>query len=128
MFGMSGTEIAIVLVLALLLLGPAKLPGLARSLGKGLREFRRATDDLRSSVESEFYRMDDPSPRAGPPVAPAAEAKANAPLTEPNPESVARSGPSAAPAATAAGDQAVPAEPAPAPSEAEPTAAAPTGK
>ncbi|HCF60637.1 MAG TPA: Sec-independent protein translocase TatA, partial [Myxococcales bacterium] len=126
MFGMSGTEIAIVFVLALLLLGPAKLPGLARSLGKGLREFRRATDDLRSSVESEFYRMDAPPPPAGPPFAPAAEAKANAPLTEPNPESVARSGPSAAPAlsepaATAAGDQAVPAETAPTPSEAEPT-------
>ncbi|MGI5863622.1 MAG: Sec-independent protein translocase subunit TatA/TatB [Myxococcales bacterium] len=127
MFGMSGTEIAIVLALALLLLGPAKLPGLARSLGKGLREFRRATDDLRSSVEMEFYRMDAP---ASPPPQ-AAEAKANAPLAEPSPESMARGAPSPAPAlaelaATAAEDQA-PAGPAPTPDEAPP-AAAQTGK
>jgi TatA/E family protein of Tat protein translocase len=64
MFGMSGTELAIVLIVALLFLGPTKLPELARSIGKGMREFRRATDDLRSSVESEFYRMDDPPPAA----------------------------------------------------------------
>jgi len=58
MFGMSGTELAIVLLLALLLLGPSKLPELARSLGKALRDFKRVTGDLRSTVESEFYRMD----------------------------------------------------------------------
>ncbi len=60
MFGMSGTELAVVLVLALLLLGPNKLPELARTLGKGLREFKKSTEDLRSSVEGEFYRMDQP--------------------------------------------------------------------
>lgn len=60
MFGMSGTELVIVLLVALLLLGPAKLPELARSLGKGLRDFRRATDDVRNTVESEFYKLDQP--------------------------------------------------------------------
>lgn len=64
MFGMSGTELAIVFLVALLFLGPTKLPELARSVGKGLREFRRATDDLKSSVESEFYRLDQAPPEA----------------------------------------------------------------
>lgn len=58
MFGMSGTELAIVLILALLLLGPSKMPELARTLGKAVRDFKRATNDIRGSVESEFYRMD----------------------------------------------------------------------
>ncbi|MGC4121684.1 MAG: twin-arginine translocase TatA/TatE family subunit [Myxococcales bacterium] len=58
MFGLSGTELAIVLVLALLLLGPSKLPELARSVGKAVRDFKRATGDIRNTVESEFYRMD----------------------------------------------------------------------
>jgi sec-independent protein translocase protein TatB len=62
MFGMSGTELAIVLLVALLLLGPQKLPELARALGKGLRDFRKTTDDVRTTVESEFYRMDQPPP------------------------------------------------------------------
>jgi len=72
MFGMSGTELAIVLILALLLLGPSKMPELARSLGKAVRDFKRATGDIRSTVESEFYRMDsDPlaeDRKPGPPL------------------------------------------------------------
>ena len=40
MFGMSGTEMIIILVLALLLLGPEKLPEMAKLFGKGMREFR----------------------------------------------------------------------------------------
>lgn len=73
MFGLSGTELAIVLVLALLLLGPSKMPELARSLGKAVRDFKRATGDIRNTVESEFYRMDqEPSegPKAPPVPAP----------------------------------------------------------
>ncbi len=58
MFGMSGTELIIVLVVALLVLGPQKLPELARQLGKGLREFRKATEGIRNTVEQEFYKMD----------------------------------------------------------------------
>jgi sec-independent protein translocase protein TatB len=60
MFGMSGTELAIVLVLALLLLGPDKLPSLARTVGKAVRDFKRATNDIKGTVESEFYKMDQP--------------------------------------------------------------------
>ena len=51
MFGMGTWEIALVLVIALLVLGPDKLPGVARSIGKGLREMRRAANDLRVHME-----------------------------------------------------------------------------
>ena len=47
-----------ILVAALLLLGPERLPELARGIGKFMREFRRQTDDVRSVVEREFYKMD----------------------------------------------------------------------
>jgi len=56
--GLSMTEIIIILGLALLLLGPDQLPSLARSLGKGLRELRKATDDIKGQFESEIARID----------------------------------------------------------------------
>lgn len=57
MFGLSFWEIAIILVVALIILGPKKLPELARSLGKGIREFRKATDDFKSTMD---YEMNQP--------------------------------------------------------------------
>ncbi len=53
MLGFS--EIIIILVLALIILGPDKLPGVAKQLGKGMREFKKATDDLKGQFEREFY-------------------------------------------------------------------------
>jgi sec-independent protein translocase protein TatB len=55
MFGLSFGEVVIIAILALLLLGPDKLPEAAKTLGKGLREIRRATDELKDQVESEIY-------------------------------------------------------------------------
>jgi len=48
------TEVFFILLLALLLFGPRKLPELGRLLGRGLSEFRRASNDLRSTVEEEI--------------------------------------------------------------------------
>ncbi|MBB64370.1 MAG: twin-arginine translocase TatA/TatE family subunit [Waddliaceae bacterium] len=45
------TEILVVLLLALLLFGGKKLPELARSLGEGIREFKKASQDFTSEVE-----------------------------------------------------------------------------
>jgi sec-independent protein translocase protein TatA len=53
MFGIGMPELMIILVLALVVLGPQKLPELARSLGKGLAEFKRASNDFRRSLEEE---------------------------------------------------------------------------
>jgi len=46
MFGLGMGEVLVLLVLALVLFGGAKLPQLARSLGKGITEFRRETSEL----------------------------------------------------------------------------------
>jgi len=46
-FGIGMTELLVILVIGLLVLGPKRLPDLARSLGRGLAEFRRASTDMR---------------------------------------------------------------------------------
>ena len=68
MFGMSFVEVAVILVLALVLLGPDELPKVARTLGKSLRELRRVSEDLKSTFEQEIVRMDEP--HAGYPTPP----------------------------------------------------------
>ncbi len=60
-------ELLIIFVIALIIFGPRKLPELGRSLGKSLTEFKRASNDLRSTLEEEI-RVEDPRP--DPPVKP----------------------------------------------------------
>jgi Tat protein translocase TatB subunit len=50
MFGLGFGELVLILLVALIVLGPKKLPDLARTLGKGLRELRHASEDLRSTI------------------------------------------------------------------------------
>ncbi len=51
MFGLGPTELIVILVLGLLVLGPERIPGVASSLGKAIRSFRRATRDLREQID-----------------------------------------------------------------------------
>jgi TatA/E family protein of Tat protein translocase len=51
MFGVGGTELFIILVIALIVLGPNKLPDLAKMLGKLMGEFQRATSDLKREID-----------------------------------------------------------------------------
>ncbi len=62
MFGIGIQELAIIFVVALLIFGPKRLPEFARSLGKGLAEFRRASSDLRQS-----FSLDADPPAPAPP-------------------------------------------------------------
>jgi TatA/E family protein of Tat protein translocase len=51
MFGLGMGELLVILAIALIVLGPKKLPDLATSLGKAIRSFRKATNDLTSQLE-----------------------------------------------------------------------------
>ncbi|HZI13152.1 MAG TPA: twin-arginine translocase TatA/TatE family subunit [Myxococcus sp.] len=82
MFNIGAGEMVLILVAALLILGPQRLPELARGIGKFMREFRRQTDEVRNVVEREFYTMDQEFQRpqdAAPPVRPGTFANPPAP-------------------------------------------------
>ena len=58
MFGLGLPEIVIILVVALLVVGPSKLPDLARSLGKAFNEFKRMADEVKETFEEEVIKED----------------------------------------------------------------------
>ena len=68
MFGMGMPEMLVILVVALVVLGPKRLPEVARTLGKAMAEFRRQTTDImdefqqQARVEEEAARRPKPKP------------------------------------------------------------------
>jgi len=62
MFGIGLPELLIIAALALILIGPKKLPDLAKSLGKTLGELRKATDDVKETIFEEIKPIKDEMP------------------------------------------------------------------
>jgi Tat protein translocase TatB subunit len=58
MFGIGMPELLVIAVIALLVVGPKKLPDIAKALGKGLSEFRKATDSATATIK-ETLRTDE---------------------------------------------------------------------
>ena len=61
MFGIGSTELIVILIVALIIIGPAKLPEMAKSLGKALGEFRRVSTDVKRTIEMEAEQADQKS-------------------------------------------------------------------
>ena len=96
MFGSIGLpELVLIFIVALLLFGPRKLPDIGRNIGRALGEFRRASNDLKRTIEEEVATEDlrqvardtraatalptiDPDPVAAAPVDPASDGAAAA--------------------------------------------------
>jgi len=64
MFNLGPMELAVILILALLIFGPKKLPEIGRTLGRGVAEFRRATNELKRTINTELALDETPSPPA----------------------------------------------------------------
>ncbi len=70
MMGTGGMEILVILVIALVVFGPQKLPEMGRSLGKAIREFRSAGDDIKNELTKAANDVDvdgDEDKNIGPP-------------------------------------------------------------
>lgn len=82
MFGSLGfPELLFILVIALLIFGPKRLPEMGRTIGRGMAEFRRATSDLKRSIEQEIDLNDRPPARPSRPAPKAPETAPKAPVT-----------------------------------------------
>jgi TatA/E family protein of Tat protein translocase len=83
MFGSIGMpELIIILTIALIIFGPRKLPELGRSLGKSLGEFKRASNELRNTLDEEIRIEEQRSAeRAAEPVRPAETTDPVSPVT-----------------------------------------------
>ncbi len=103
MFGIGVPELVLILIIGLIVFGPGKLPEMGRTLGKGIREFRKASNALSQAInapENKPQQPAAPAPQpqqpaaapqesAAPAAKPAAEAKPSAPAYQaPTQESV----------------------------------------
>ena len=79
-FNIQGPELIIILIIALIVIGPGKLPDVGAALGKSIREFRKAASDVRETTS-----LDTPpaTPRVAPPQAPAAPSVTTTPDAAP---------------------------------------------
>lgn len=81
MFGSLGIpELIVIFVIALIIFGPRKLPEIGRSLGRSINEFKKASNELRNTLEEEIKLEEQRPPVQAPSPTTAASATAAAPL------------------------------------------------
>ncbi len=73
MFGIGMPELLLIMAVALIVLGPKKLPEMARALGRGLAEFRRTTDDMKRELQSAADEIEKPPASENTPAEPSGE-------------------------------------------------------
>ena len=78
MFGIGMPELLVILVVALVVLGPQRLPELARTLGKAMAEFRRQTNDVLEEFQTQALEDEKPRRQAAAQPKPAPEGAAPA--------------------------------------------------
>jgi Tat protein translocase TatB subunit len=96
MFGtLGGPEIFLILVVALIVFGPRKLPEIGKSVGKMLAEFRKASNDFKRTIEDEVEseRLRDLDAARPPAAAPPPPATESPRVEEPAPPAVSREEP-----------------------------------
>lgn len=76
-------EILVILLIALIVFGPTRLPEMGRTIGRSLREFRRTASDLRAEIESDLD--DDPPPPRSVRRAPGADGHASRKVDDESP-------------------------------------------
>lgn len=82
MFGIGSTELLVILVVALIVLGPQSLAGISRSLGKALGEFRRVSTDFQRALNAEAAQEEEMQREKESVAASVAEPQAGSPLAE----------------------------------------------
>lgn len=59
LFGLGGFEIILIFLVIIMLFGSKSLPDLAKGIGKGYREFKKATDEIKSEIKNESDKIED---------------------------------------------------------------------
>ena len=89
---LSGSDLMIIMIVALMLFGGDKLPELARGLGKGIRDFKNASEDVKREINNQINsyeekKAEETAAKATPPALPPAEEQVASTATTEHPES-----------------------------------------
>ncbi|MBI5166621.1 MAG: TatA/E family twin arginine-targeting protein translocase [candidate division NC10 bacterium] len=85
MFGIGMPELIVIFIIALLIFGPTKLPDLGRALGRGIAEFRKASEELKEGISTEL-KWDEEKDKARPSTPDESAEKEKAALERPGEE------------------------------------------